>query len=106
MLRIGCNNCSPYVWNDHSDPNDFGFSFEKNTGFFFLRRIVRKLAETPVARLYLASSSAHPGGGVHGACGANAARAAINGRRVRRTTLAAAAALTMRGAGLPPRGGG
>lgn len=33
-------------------------------------------AETPIAGLYLASSSAHPGGGVHGAAGANAARAA------------------------------
>jgi phytoene dehydrogenase-like protein len=33
--------------------------------------------ETPIRRLFLASASAHPGGGVHGACGANAARAAL-----------------------------
>ena len=33
--------------------------------------------ETPIRRLYLASASAHPGGGVHGACGAHAARAAV-----------------------------
>ena len=34
-------------------------------------------AETPIRGLYLASASAHPGGAVHGACGSNAARAAI-----------------------------
>jgi phytoene dehydrogenase-like protein len=33
--------------------------------------------ETPIRRLYLASASAHPGGGVHGACGWNAARAVL-----------------------------
>jgi phytoene dehydrogenase-like protein len=41
-------------------------------------------AETPIRGLFLASASAHPGGGVHGACGANAARAAIAADRVRR----------------------
>jgi phytoene dehydrogenase-like protein len=32
---------------------------------------------TPFEGLYLASAAAHPGGGVHGACGANAAHAAL-----------------------------
>jgi phytoene dehydrogenase-like protein len=35
---------------------------------------------TPIRGLYLASASAHPGAGVHGACGFNAAQMAIQDR--------------------------
>jgi phytoene dehydrogenase-like protein len=39
---------------------------------------------TPIGNVYLASGSAHPGGGVHGAPGANAATLAIRHDRRRR----------------------
>ncbi|BAK35073.1 putative oxidoreductase [Microlunatus phosphovorus NM-1] len=41
-------------------------------------------AETPIGGLFLASAAAHPGGGVHGACGANAARALLVAARLGR----------------------
>jgi phytoene dehydrogenase-like protein len=40
-------------------------------------------AETPVENVYLGSAGATPGGGVHGVCGRNAARAALAGDGVR-----------------------
>ncbi len=41
-------------------------------------------AETRIKNLYLGSASAHPGGGVHGAPGMNAARAVVAHTRLRR----------------------
>jgi phytoene dehydrogenase-like protein len=40
-------------------------------------------ATTAIRGLYLASASAHPGGAVHGACGMNAARAALASARLK-----------------------
>ncbi|HZJ04209.1 MAG TPA: NAD(P)/FAD-dependent oxidoreductase [Nocardioidaceae bacterium] len=50
----------------------------------------RGRAETPIKSLYLGSAAAHPGGGVHGACGSNAARAALAHSRVRRVWVSLA----------------
>lgn len=66
---------------DH-DANLIGGAINGGTNALHQQLVLRPVpglgrSETPVRGLYLASSSAHPGGGVHGACGANAARAAI-----------------------------
>jgi phytoene dehydrogenase-like protein len=64
------------------DPSLFGGAVNGGTAAIHQQLVFRPVpglgrADTPVDRLYLASSSAHPGGGVHGAPGANAARAAL-----------------------------
>lgn len=41
-------------------------------------------ADTPIRGLFLGSAAAHPGGGVHGACGSNAARALLAAARIGR----------------------
>jgi phytoene dehydrogenase-like protein len=70
------------------NPNLVGGAIGGGTGQLYQQLVFRPTpgfgrAETPVRGLYLASASAHPGGGVHGACGANAARAAVFHDRLR-----------------------
>jgi len=64
------------------NPSLFGGAVNGGTAAIHQQLVFRPVpglgrADTPIDRLYLASSSAHPGGGVHGAPGANAARAAL-----------------------------
>ncbi|MFG3715370.1 phytoene desaturase family protein [Micromonospora sp. NPDC047730] len=64
------------------DPNLVGGAVGGGTSAAYQQLFLRPIpglgrADTPVDRLFLASASAHPGGGVHGAPGANAARAAL-----------------------------
>ncbi|HEX2701427.1 MAG TPA: NAD(P)/FAD-dependent oxidoreductase [Acidimicrobiales bacterium] len=71
-----------------ADANLVGGATNAGTGQLHQQLVFRPVpglgrAETPVAGLFLGSASAHPGGGVHGACGANAARAAILADRLR-----------------------
>ncbi|MFE2753271.1 phytoene desaturase family protein [Actinosynnema sp. NPDC059335] len=65
------------------NPSLVGGSINSGTAAIHQQLVFRPVpglgrADTPVDRLYLTSGSAHPGGGVHGAAGANAARAALS----------------------------
>ena len=67
---------------EQHNPSLFGGGLNGGTAALHQQLVFRPVpglgrADTPIDRLYLASSSAHPGGGVHGAPGANAARAAL-----------------------------
>jgi phytoene dehydrogenase-like protein len=78
---IGRRILSPMALEQH-DANLVGGALNGGTAAVHQQLVFRPVPgsgrpETPVAGLYLASASAHPGGGVHGACGANAARAAL-----------------------------
>nr|WP_232531126.1 NAD(P)/FAD-dependent oxidoreductase [Microlunatus antarcticus] len=73
---------------EHRDANLVGGSLNGGSSAVDQQLVFRPFAgtgrsETPVKGLYLASASAHPGGSVHGACGANAARAALWWDRLR-----------------------
>jgi phytoene dehydrogenase-like protein len=71
---------------EQADRNLVGGAVNGGTAQLHQQLVFRPVAglrryATPVADLFLASASAHPGGGVHGACGANAAAAALSVRR-------------------------
>jgi phytoene dehydrogenase-like protein len=80
-LVVGRNVFSP-AGLERENPSLVGGALGGGTSAVFQQLFLRPVpglgrADTPVDRLFLASSSAHPGGGVHGAPGANAARAAL-----------------------------
>jgi phytoene dehydrogenase-like protein len=67
---------------ERENPSLVGGALAGGTAAAFQQLFLRPIpglgrADTPIDRLFLASASAHPGGGVHGAPGANAARAAL-----------------------------
>jgi len=80
-LVVGRNVFSPGDL-QRENPSLVGGALGGGTAAAFQQLFLRPIpglgrADTPIDRLYLASASAHPGGGVHGAPGANAARAAL-----------------------------
>jgi phytoene dehydrogenase-like protein len=90
---------------EDTDPNLVSGAVNGGTAQLFQQLVFRPVpglgrSETVIDNLFLGSSSAHPGGGVHGVCGALAARAALrnNGLRglVRRRAISAALNLLYR----------
>ncbi len=80
-LVVGRNVFSPADM-QREDPSLVGGAVGGGTAAAFQQLFLRPIPslgrpDTPIDQLYLASASAHPGGGVHGAPGANAARAAL-----------------------------
>ncbi|HKV19710.1 MAG TPA: NAD(P)/FAD-dependent oxidoreductase [Mycobacterium sp.] len=71
-----------------SDANLYAGAVNGGTSQLYQQLIFRPApgfgrAETPVQNVYLGSAGASPGGGVHGICGRNAARAALAGAGAR-----------------------
>jgi phytoene dehydrogenase-like protein len=82
---------------EKANANLVGGSVNGGTGQIHQQLVFRPTSgyarpETPIKGLYLASASAHPGGGVHGAPGSNAALAAL-GHWKRRKLLPVGAAI-------------
>jgi phytoene dehydrogenase-like protein len=79
--RLATNVQSPYDL-ERANANLVGGAVNGGTSAVHQQLIFRPVPglgrpETPIDGLYLASASAHPGGGVHGACGWNAAQCAL-----------------------------
>jgi phytoene dehydrogenase-like protein len=84
---------------EDADGNLVGGALNGGTAQLHQQLVFRPLpglarAETPVRGLFLASASAHPGGGVHGGPGSNAARAALAHARARTATRICFATVT------------
>jgi phytoene dehydrogenase-like protein len=87
---------------ERRDENLVGGAFNGGTAQLHQQLVFRPTPglgrpETPVRGLYLASASAHPGGGVHGAPGAIAVKAALRAGRAARVTFAAGVAAAVAG---------
>ncbi|WP_422735738.1 phytoene desaturase family protein [Micromonospora sp. WMMD729] len=92
-----------------ADGNLVGGAINGGTTKIYQELVFRPLpglgrAETPVRGLYLGSAGAHPGGGVHGGPGANAAKAALLHAGGHRLRAAAVRATVRRISGAPDRG--